>query len=305
MERVPFIFCRYSAQIDDDELSHVGLLQALTDIQGQYLPHGRRAEQEKLNDVVVMRPRGLTVDGEQVVTWAMGHRPGQRVKTSYDSLSQEIKQKVEKDDHIIFSDVIAIPRLGAMAVTDRQSALHMGGKVALSRTRSAFRFMDGGHFTFTFLAPGDVTAMMSALDLKEYSYTVRRINPTPPGAISAALDASMKAEGIGVMRGVAKPMPGGEMEMEEGLIAATAELASGGYGVVGFKGETEAGSVAQIRKPTFSLEKSENLKQMEKEQPLRVFVEEEDQDQILPSVVAELVRFYDHDATTGVPEEPA
>ncbi|MEE4155577.1 MAG: hypothetical protein V2I27_15565 [Erythrobacter sp.] len=302
MERVPFIFCRYSAQIDDDELGHVGLFQALTDIQGRYLPHGRTAEREGQADVVVMRPRGIDVDGEHVVTWAMGHRPGQRVKTSYDSANQEIKQKVEKDDHIIFSDLIAIPRLGAMAVTDRQSALHMGGKVALSRTRSAFRFMDGGHFAFTFLAPGDVTAMMSALSLKEYSYTVRRINPTPPGVLSAALDSSMESEGIGILRGVAKPMPSGKMEMDEGLIAQTAELAGGGYGVVGFKGETEAGSVAQIRKPAFSLEKSENLKQMEKEQPLRVFVEEESQ--ILPGVVAELVRFYDNDAATGVSEEP-
>lgn len=305
MLRAPFIFCRYSAQIDEDELDESGLLEALSEIQGQYLPHGRKAEQESKNDVVVMRPRRVTVGSEDVVTWAIGHKPGHRVVTSYDAANEEIRDRIRADDHILRSEIVAIPRLRVMAVSDRQSAVYMGGKVALSRTRSAFRFMDGGHFAFWFLSPGDVTAMMSVLDLKEYSYTVRRINPTPPGALSAALDASMEAEGIGVLRGVARPMPGGEMEGHEGLIGQTAELAGGGYGVLGFKGETEDGSIAQIRKPPFSLEKSENLRQMEKEQPLRVLIEEEDDKDILPSVVAELVRFYDRDGTAGLSEQPA
>lgn len=302
MQRAPFIFCRYSAQIDDNELSAAGLKQALIDIQGQYLPHGRTAEREGRNDVVVMRPKRDTIGEEDIVTWAIGHRPGHRTKTNYDPVAQEIRQRVQADDHILYSDIIAVPRLGAMAVSDRSSAMHMGGKVALSRTRSAFRFMDGGHFAFSFLAPGDITTMMQALDLKEYSYTVRRINPTPPGVLAAALDSSMETEGIGIMRGVAKPMPGGEMKVDEGLIGQTGQLAGGGYGVVGFKGETDAGSVAQIRKPPFSLEKSENLKQMEKEQPLRVFIEEDDEKDILPSVVGELVRFYGADEKTGIPD---
>jgi hypothetical protein len=302
--RTPFIFCRYSAQIDDEELTRSGLLEALSEIQGHYLPHGRKAEEEGRNDVVVMRPRERKIAGEKIVTWAIGHKPGHRVVTSYDAANEVIEDRVRADDHIVRSDIIAIPRLGAMAVTDRQSAVYMGAKVALSRTRSAFKFMAGGHFEFSFLAPGDVTTMMQVLDLEEYSYTVRRINPTPPGALSAALDASMETEGIGILRGVAKPMPGGDMEIEEGLIGQTAELAGGGYGVVGFKGTTEDGSLAQIRKPPFSLDKADNLRQMEKEQPLRVFIEEEDADDILAGVVTELVRFYGGDGSPGISQEP-
>jgi len=242
-----------------------------------------------------MRPRKKKVRGEKIVTWAIGHKPGHRMVSSYDPQAEKITDRIRPDDHIIRSEIVAIPRLRAMAVTDRQSAVYMGGKVALRRIRSAFKFMDGGHFEFSFLSPGDVTAMLDVLDLEEYSYTVRRINPTPPGVLSAALDASMEAEGIGVLRGVAKPMLGGDMEREDGLIGQTAELASGGYGVLGFKGHTEDGSTAQIRKPPFSLEKSKNLKQMEKEQPLRVFIEEESVKDVRRSVVAELVRFYDRD----------
>ena len=292
MYRVPYIFCSYSAQIDDEELTPSGLAQALTDIQGEYLPHGRKAEQEDRRDVVVMRPRRETVGGEEIVTWAIGHKPGQRVVTDYDAAAQEIRQRVRPDDHILYSHIVALPRVRAMAVTDRSSAMHMGAKVALSRTRSAFKFMDGGHFSFTFLSPEDVSEMMDLVDLKEYSYTVRRINPTPPGVLSAALDASMEEEGIGILRGVAKPMPGGEMERDEGIIGQSAELAQGGYGVLGWKGETTAGSLAQIKKPPFSLEKSKNLKQMDKDQPLRVFIEEEAEKDVVPRVVEELVRFY-------------
>src|SRR5690606_16943942 len=107
------------------------------------------------NDVVVMRPRRDTVEGEEIVTWAIGHRPGHRVTTTYDAAKREIRQRVSPDDHIVYSDVIAIPRLGALAISDRQSAVYMGGRPGLSRTRSAFRFMDGGHFAFWFLTPGD------------------------------------------------------------------------------------------------------------------------------------------------------
>lgn len=303
--RVPFLFCRYSAQIDGDELDQAGLLQALSDIQGQFLPHGKTAEREGRNDVVVMTPRRERIGGEMVVRWAIGHKPGHRTVTSYDAGDQEIRQRVRPDDHILQCHFIALPRLKVLAVTDQQSALNMGAKVALSRTRSAFKFMEDGQFAFWFLEPGDVSAMMAEVDLKEYSYTVRRINPTPPGALAEALDASMRDEGIGKQSGIAKPVEGGAMHQEGGIIAKSVELAEGGYGVIGFKGETDGGHIAQIRKPPFSMEKSKNLLQMEKEQPLRVLVEEERVDEIAASVVAELVRFYDRDAAPRHPQELA
>jgi len=56
--------------------------------------------------------------------------------------------------------------------------------------------MPGGQFAFWFLQPGDVTAVLEELNLKEYAFTVRTINPHPPGVLSAALDESMRQEGI-------------------------------------------------------------------------------------------------------------
>jgi hypothetical protein len=290
--------------IGEEHLDADGTFEALTEVQGRFLPHGRKAEEENFNSLVVMRPRKLKIGSEDVVTWAIGHRPGQRTLTDYDSQSQEIKQAVQKDTHILYTSMIAVPRIGALAVNDRVNAMNMGAKPALSRTRSVFRHMDEGSFAFWFLKPGDVAAVVDKLDLSEYAYTVRRINPTPPSVLAAALDSSMAREGIGIDRGVAKPLPGETMHSDGGFIEATTDLAGAGYAVLGFKGTTEEGRLAQIKKPPFSLDKKENLRQMEKETPLRVFFESDNEDDaLLASVVAELVRFYDGDDSTDLPQE--
>jgi hypothetical protein len=290
---VPFIFCRYTMHVDDELLDADGAFQALSEVQGKFLPHGKKAEREGLNSVVVMQPSKVSVGDEDVVTWKIGNRPGYRNVTDYDASGQTITNQIEDDRHIVYSEIVALPRLGVMAVNDRINAMHMGAQPALSRTRSAFRQIDGGTFAYWFLQPGDVELILEDLDLAEYAYTIRRINPTPPSVLAAALDASMQSEGIGIQRGVAKPMPGETMHSENGFIRASSDFVEAGYGVLGFKGTTSGGHQAQIRKPTFSLDKKENLKQQQKETPLRVFIESSDSDDDLTSsIVSELVRFY-------------
>lgn len=247
MRPEPFLFCRYEIQASDERLDASGTFQVLSELQGQYMPSGVAAESRGERSLVIMKPQRLQVGGETVIRWLIGHKPGHRTVTDYDAGSQEIKYSIERDRHILHTTIIAIPRIGALAVSDRVNALHMGGKSALNRMRAIFRKVEGGSFSYWFLEPGDITAIVNELDLKEYAYTIRRINPTPPGVLSAALDATMQAEGIGIQRGTAKPMPGESMHSNEGFIAATTELAEAGYGVLGFKGRTQAGHLAQIK----------------------------------------------------------
>lgn len=305
MRPEPFLFCRYSIHASDELLDASGTLQVLSEIQGQFLPSGVAAESRGERSLVVMKPERLEVGGETVIRWLIGHKPGHRTVTDYDAGTQEVKYSVERDRHILHTTIIAVPRIGALAVSDRVNALHMGGKPALNRMRAVFRKIEGGAFSHWFLQPGDITAIVNELDLKEYAYTIRRINPTPPGVLSAALDESMKAEGIGIQRGTAKPMPGETMQSNEGFIAATTELAEAGYGVLGFKGHTNAGRLAQIKKPPFSMDKKENIKEQAREHPLRVFIESEAEEAIWAGVVAELVRFYGRDGPSDILEEPA
>lgn len=306
MGTVPFIFCRYMMQIGEEILDHSGTYGLLSDRQGQFFARGPTAEAEGIRTLVIMRPRQLTIGEEDVVVWAMGHRPGHRTTTDYDSAAQEIKYRVQSDTHILHTEVVAIPRLGAMAVMDRSSALHAAARPSLNRIRAFFRQIDDGAFTYTFLAPGDITQVLDELTLKEYSYTVRRINPTPPSALAEAMHNSLVAEGIAISRGVAVPAAGEEMVRGEGPIGATSDLAAAGYGVIGAKGLTANGRLAQIRKPPFSMDKKENLEQQEKEQPLRVFFDDEEQgDDLIASVVGELVRFYGGDDAPDVPEVSA
>jgi hypothetical protein len=289
----PYVFCRYTIHVDDDLLDATATLQALNEVQGQFLPHGHKAASKGINSIVVMQPRRIEIDEQEIVTWKIGHRPGHRTITDYDATGQQISYQVENDRHIIYTDIVAVPSLGVMAVNDRVSTMHMGAKPALSRTRSALRQVPGGAFAYWFLQPGDVDAILQDMALEEYSYTIRRINPTPPSVLAAALDETMAQEGIGIQRGVAKPMPGETMQSGNGFIAASSDFVDAGYGVFGFKGTTGGGHEAQIRKPAFSLDKKENLKQQQRETPLRVFIESNgNEDDHLASIVSELVRFY-------------
>ena len=304
--QIPFLFCRYVAQIEDEVLDAAGTLAALNELQGKFLPSGPKAERENNPTIVVMRPRRLTIGDEEVVTWDIGHRSGHRVVADYDAEKQEISHVVQDDRHIMHTTIVALPRLGAMAVNDRINALNMGARPALSRTRAAFRQVENGSFAYWFLNPGDVAGIVNELDLLEYSYTARRINPTPPTVLAKAFDASMEQEGIALQRGVARPEPGQSMHAAGGVIEATSDLVGAGYAVAGFKGTTPTGHLAQIRKPPFSMDKNENLKQLEREQPLRIFIEtEEEDDALIAGIVAELVRFYDQHDPSDIPEEPA
>jgi hypothetical protein len=291
--------------VDEELLDETGQLEALQSIKGQSFAHGPKAEREGTLDILLMQPRTLDVDGEAVITWSMGHRPGTRRKIEYDSDTDEISSSIERDNHTITTRFIALPRLGVVAVDDRLSAEYMGAQAAISRLRSAFQHVDGGAFQAQLLAPGDVDSVLGELSLTEYSYTVRRYNPHPPSDLARRTSEAMAAEGIGTQRGVVRPMPGEKMHAGDGLIQGTSDLAEAGYGVRGFRGRTAAGNEAQVAKPSFDMDRTKNLKAQGKQQRLRVFFERPANDfDVTPSVVAELVRFYEREPA-DVLEKPA
>src|SRR5437868_5335102 len=104
--RTPFLFCRYVARIDDEDLDASGLTEALNEIQGKFLPHGAKAEREAKNTIVVMRPRKQSIHGVNVVTWFVGHRPGHRTVADYDSSAQELSFAIEPDTNIVHTGII-------------------------------------------------------------------------------------------------------------------------------------------------------------------------------------------------------
>lgn len=303
---MPFLFCRYQMLVDEEMLEAAAQLEALVSVRGQSFAHGAKAEREGVFDTLLMRPRSIEIGAETVLTWSMGHRPGSRRKSSYDADTDELSSAVERDDHTRWTNFVAVPRLGAVAVDDRLSDEHMGALAAISRLRSVFQNVDGGAFQAQLLAPGDVNAVLGELSLTEYSYTVRRYNPHAPSDLARRTSEAMAAEGIGMQRGLVRPAAGEVMHAGEGLIQGTSDLAEAGYGVRGFKGRTAAGHEAQVPKPNFNMERMRNIKQQAKQQRLRVFFEREAADHdVIPGVVAELVRFYDRDGAPHIPEEPA
>lgn len=301
---VPFLFCRYGFFVSGEILDANGQLKALQDLQGQFYPHGKKAEEEKKFDSVVMRPRQHEVDGKVVLSWSVGQKIGVRTRYNYDATADKLSPEYVQDSSIRYTDFVAVPDLGIVAIDDRAGDAHLGGRAAANRFRSIFRFLaddaDVGIRLTT--SPADVKLALQTWELTEFAFVARPFNPHPPGYLSEQLSEAFNKDGIGEYRAKAKPAVGKRMHPAgDGLIAAAVELSDAGYGQYSVKGVTSGGNVAQIKQPKFEQEKLKNQEHQSKLRELRVIINSEEfADDILISKTAKaIMNLYD-----GKPRTP-
>lgn len=294
---IPFYFCRYSLLVGEELLDTRGQLQALKELQGQFFAHGPKAERESHLDSVVMRPREFQVRRERILAWSVGRKIGVRHSADYDPRRDRLIVEVIEDGSYQYSDFIAVPRLGVLAVDDRSGPLHLGGKAAISRFRSIFRNLEDGAVNIELTTtPEDVKRALRRWELTEFSFVVRPYNPHPPGDLSEALSEQFKKDGIGRYRAKAQPFKGKRMKpAADGHIASAVELADAGYGQYAFKGVTEDGHVAQVKQPPFEDERRKNQERQNEPRELRVLIDPGGTDDAatFASVADALIGFYD------------
>jgi hypothetical protein len=209
----------------------------------------------------------------------------------------EVKISFVKDGSIRFTDFVACPSLGVLAVDDRTGTLHLGGKGACARFRSMVREIEDHDTEIEWpVTPDEVRKALKRWKLTAYSFVVRPVNPHPPSRLSKMFSEAMKEEGIGEFRGSAKPAVGTYMKAAEGPIAATSEISDAGYGQVSFRGR-EGPVDAEIKRPTYYSEPERNEKAQLKSRELRIFVETEGKtdDDVLLETAKALVEFYKHE----------
>jgi hypothetical protein len=293
---IPFFFCRYQFLVDDEPLDIRGQANALKELQGRFFAHGPTAERESHLDSVVMRPRQLKVDGEVALMWSVGRRIGPRLTVGYDPDEDELTRDTVVDEGVNYSDFVAVPRLGVLAVDDRAGAPHLGGKAAINRFRSIFRNIPGGDVAITLTTrPQDVERALAQWSLTEFSFVVRPYNPHPPGDLSKRLSEQLEKDGIGRYTAKAQPVAGRAMHAaEDGHIASVVELSEAGYGQFAVKGVTGEGHVAQIKRPKFEDERTKNQQRQLEPRELRVIVTVEGDDVAAAKIIVKsLVNFYD------------
>jgi len=293
----PFLFCRYQMLKDEEPLDAKGQLSALTELQGEYKATTAAAERNKRRDSAIIRPRSVKIDNETVLAWSVVRRIGTRISIEPDRKGTKLEERAVDDPGVFFTDFIAIPRLGAMAVDDRSGEPHLGSKAAIQRFRAIFEHLEGAEVTVQLTTtPSDVDKALKTWDLTEFSFVVRPFNPHPPGDLSKDLSEDFKRDGIGRERGTFRPFAGQRMKPSaNGPIAAVKELADDGYGQYAFKGKTEDGHSAQIKAPQFDDDRATNQKRQAEPRELRVIIDTDYDvdDAVLHHTVTALRKFYE------------
>lgn len=293
----PFLFCRYTMLISEEALDGRAQLTVLNDLQGQFFGHGPKAEREGRQDIVLMRPRRLQIDGEEAISWSVGQQIETRVAAKYDKTSDRIQLVSIDDGTVRYNDIVALPRLNVLAVDDRSGERHLGAKGAISRFRSIFRNVDENASAniYMMIDADDMDHALRDWELEEVAFKVRPINPHSSQELSRKLSDAMKRENIGTFRATVRPAANEDMRPNEGPIDQASALSRDGYGQIGVRGKTPEGHMAKIPRPQFELEKSKNQKIQSKPRELRVYIEsdEESDDKFAEAVVKALVSFYD------------
>ena len=296
---INYIFCRYRISIGDEPLDEIAQHNLLAENQGSEYDHGRLREGTQ-PQTLCTDPLVVDFASRKALSFQIGYKPGIRTDQRYDATQKKVVRRLREDQHTRFGHLVAIPSLGALAVRDRSTDELLPALQTLGALRS---FILGatereGAIDITHSTDDDLNHALQTWAVKEYSYTVRPVNPT--GGDLALLRSEMhKSEGIAREVGKVKPNEGESLTMAEGIIGQTKAMADAGYGQIGIKGVTEDGHSATIPKATFSMSKEKNLAYREdKPRYLRIGIEQNDQDRSeLDSILRALMRFFQRDGT--------
>lgn len=293
----PFLFCRYQLIVGDNSLSTTAQFNLISELQGETVAHGEKAAEEKIYNTLLMRPKRIQVDKREVLTWSVGVITDQRLRAKYDRARDQIELELIRDGGVRFNDFVAVPAIGVLAVDDRTSELHLGGKQAINRFRSVIRSQEDADVSVVFDAtPDEVRKALSNWSLTKVKFTIQPNNPRPVSRLAQNLSDQFKRDGIAKLTGSVVPAEGQTMRMDnQGFIAAASDLVEAGYGQLAVAGHTKDGLDAEIKKPRYDPDVFKNERIQEKPRELRVFVDDEDldDDEVLRMAARALMRFHE------------
>jgi hypothetical protein len=294
MPRTKFIFCHYRIAVGDDELDANAQSQFFAENQGQRVAHGREREGIQPN-ALIMTPATGDIDGADLISFSVGYRAGYRIIQTYDARSQQIGRRLEPDEHIKSSLVVALPQLRVIAFEDKSGDANVPARTAISGLRSVINAATQGEGVLDVIhaTDADVRKALDEWELTEYLYTVRPLNPIPGSDRARRRSDAYKSENVAKETGRLWPREGETMKANDGPIAETQDLVNVGYGQNGLRGYTPEGHLAHIPKPSFHMEREKNLKEREKPRYIRIEIEtEEGANDVVPTVAKALKGFF-------------
>ncbi len=291
--QIPYLFCRYELLVDEEPLDAKAQLVALKELQGQFYPNGPTAERAGLFDSVVMRPRSFTLGKRTVLTWSVGQTIGQRVAIKYNKRLDDLDRDRVDDGSLRYSDFVAVPDLGVLAVDDRQGSEYLGGAQAAHRFRSIFRQLNGADASVLPAADyADIQKALKKWTISSFGFTVRPFNPHSPSDMATKLADALKARNAARATGRWTAEPGEGLKADDEM-QGILDLTEAGYGQIAIKGET-GGHTAQIKKSTFYEDTNQNLNSLNRPKEMRVMIGDTDMTEkaVFKQVAEVLVKFY-------------
>lgn len=302
----PFLFCRYQLSVKGEVLTPGAQFQLMAELQGNAQFY-RRRDGEPIFDTMIMRPRQSRAGRYQSIKWSVGYIVDTRVRANYDAAADSIAFEYINDGGVRYSDFVAVPSLGVLAVDDRAGEIPLGGKAAIARFKSVIRSVEGADVDVNFVAsPQELDEALQNWRIKKFNFIIRPNNPRPVSRLAEALSAQMRADGIGTFTGSVKPADGQHIVVaDEGIVRPATDLANAGYGQVSVAGTTPEGLEAEIKRPQFDRDLEKNERRQAKQRELRVYVDDDgiEDEEILDTVAVSLVGF--HTRRAELPEGEA
>jgi hypothetical protein len=294
MPRHPYILCRYQIATGDDRLDATGQTAFFRENQGQFRPYPTRRDRPPAN-AIIMEVEPLECGGYDALSFYVGYQPGYRTKFGYNARTQKRTSDVVQDDNIRSAHIVAVPRLGCMAIEDRTGEHNINHSTAVRALRSIVsETLNEGDFSVLHLSDEDVRKILEEWELIQYDYSIRPLNPISVSDLADLRSEAMKIDNVAVDSGQLKPPAGDTMVSKGGIVTQTQAVVDAGYGQSGARAITAEGNEARFPKPKFHMNKEKNFAEREKPRFLKILFDADEDGPDTDGIVKTLVSFYGH-----------
>lgn len=299
MARTGLVLARYVFASKAGALSRAEQAGALATLKEAPPIHYRvKDPQPDDRNTYIIAPTAGTRKGEEYLSWQVCRDINQRPVRRVDRDTQTVAFDFEHTDDCQLARIVALPRLGVLAVEDSTGEGHLGGWSALGRFSAivAAYLTDASFEANPAGSPQDLRRAIETWDLDKFAFQARPFNPHPsnPGE---ALSDLLEKDGIGDLRAIALPKPGAHIHPKDsGLVKEAMGLADKGYATYGATGRTPSGAEAIVKKQAFSYDRQTNMSRLAGPQQLRVYVTAEKDEDRVKQIVDVLIEFFETDA---------
>lgn len=245
MSVTPFVFYTYRFYSSENSslLAYEHHFSLLSDVHKKPVSyHG----EELSTKLVILKDRNI--GNRQVLSSFITRQIHTHKVSFYDESRDIFEERVESTTHFPKSQIIIIPALGKMAVSDKTGEKNIDAKSTMLRLKAIISSV--GFHEMKYEYAGTLQDVKQALDnweISEFNFDARPFNPHPR-PIGKKLSELLKENEVKIKGSLKGKESEPIKNTDKGMVAEVVGLAEGGYANIGAKGKTDQGFLASIAK---------------------------------------------------------